>query len=365
MKRIVIFVIVMMTMVTVQGETLTERQKGLAACACLMAQGDLERLEPAVKTALDNGVTINELKEAFSQLYAYTGFPRSLNALGVLKKVLESGKLGNSSFSGLGTNVTSPNAQTPKWQEGKPWKRPEIWGDAAKALKQGTEVQTKLTGIEYNYDFCPQDDYYLKAHLFGDIFAGDQLSHADREIVTVAALSGLEGVAPQLAAHKRGAVNMGNSQELVDELCAWLDSEGYTLRSRFPKGVANVNYAQYFIGDSFVAPIKPANLGENEATVMPIVNVTFEPGCRNNWHIHHGAHQILICVSGKGWYQEWGKEPIALTPGMVIDIPEGVKHWHGAQEDSWFQHYTTHVKTGGEESTQWLEPVSLMPRTDD
>ena len=91
---------------------------------------------------------------------------------------------------------------------------------------------------------------------------------------------------------------------------------------------------------------------------MPIVNVTFEPGCRNNWHIHHGAHQILICVSGKGWYQEWGKAPIPLHPGVVIDIPEGVKHWHGAQKDSWFQHYTTHVKTGSEESNEWLEPVT-------
>ena len=338
MKRIVVFLLVVLTMTTVKGQTLTERQKGLAACACLMAQGDLERLEPAVKRALDNGVTINELKEAFSQLYAYTGFPRSLNALGVLSKLLEN--------------------EQPSWQEGKPWTRPEIWNDAAKALKQGTEVQTQLSGRAFDYDFCPQDDYYLKSHLFGDIFAGDQLTAADREIVTVAALSGLDKVAPQLAAHKRGAVNMGNSQELVDELCAWLDHEGYTLRSGFPKGVANVNYAQYFIGDSFVSPIKPTNLGEGDTTVMPIVNVTFEPGCRNNWHIHHGAHQVLICVSGKGWYQEWGKTPIALTPGTVIDIPEGVKHWHGAQKDSWFQHYTTHVKTGGEESNEWLEPVT-------
>ncbi len=91
--------------------------------------------------------------------------------------------------------------------------------------------------------------------------------------------------------------------------------QGQTLTERqkglaacaFPVGEPNVNYAQYFIGDSFVAPIKAANLSENEATVMSIVNVTFEPGCRNNWHIHHGAHQMLICVSGKGWYQEWGK----------------------------------------------------------
>ena len=337
-------------MATVQGQTLTERQnersseshqaglngrvvtledrvKGLTACACLMAQGDLERLEPAVKMALDNGVTINELKEAFSQLYAYTGFPRSLNALGVLKKVLE-------------------NKQA-NWQDGKPWTRPEIWNDAVKALKQGTEVQTQLSGRAFDYDFCPQDDYYLKSHLFGDIFAGDQLTAADREIVTVAALSGLEGVAPQLAAHKRGAVNMGNSQELVDELCTWLDKEGYTLRSNWPKGEPNTAYAKYFVGNSYLADVGGG-----------VHNVTFEPGCRNNWHIHHKAVQVLICVSGRGWYQEWGKEAIEMTPGTVIAIPAEVKHWHGAAKDSWFQHLTYHKNVQEGSSNEWLEPVT-------
>ena len=172
-----------MTMITTNGQTLTERQKGLAACACLMAQGNMERLEPAVRQALDAGVTINELKEAFSQLYAYTGFPRSLNALGVLSKVLE-------------------NKQA-NWQEGKPWTRPAEWDDARKAYELGTKNQTQLSGQPFDYTFCPQDNYYLKSHLFGDIFAGDQLTAADREIVTVAALSGLEDVTPQLAAHKR------------------------------------------------------------------------------------------------------------------------------------------------------------------
>lgn len=313
-------------MATIQGQTMTERQKGLAACACLMAQGDLERLEPAVKMALDNGVTINELKEAFSQLYAYTGFPRSLNALGVLNKVLDN--------------------KQPSWQEGKPWKRPEIWDDAAKALKQGTEVQTKLSGRSFDYNFCPQDDYYLKSHLFGDIFASDQLSAADREIVTVAALSGLEGVAPQLAAHKQGAVNMGNSQELVDELCAWLDSEGYTLRSKWPKGEPNP-YGKYFIGQSYLADVGGG-----------VMNVTFEPRCRNNWHIHHKAVQVLICVSGRGWYQEWGKAPVEMTPGTVIAIPAEVKHWHGAAKDSWFQHLTYHRDAQEGASNEWLEPVT-------
>ncbi len=316
------------TMATVEGQTLTERQKGLAACACLMAQGDLNRLEPAVKSALDNGVTINELKEAFSQLYAYTGFPRSLNALGVLSKVLQS----------------NPDA---KWQEGKPWTRPAEWDDARMAYELGVKKQTQLSGHPFNYDFCPQDDHYLKSHLFGDIFAGDQLSAADREIVTVAALSGLEGVAPQLAAHKRGAVNMGNSQQLVDELCAWLGTEGYTLHSAWPKGNPNTAFAKYFVGNSYLA-----DMGGG------VHNVTFEPGCRNNWHIHHKSVQMLVCVAGRGWYQECGKEPVEMTPGTVIAVPEGVKHWHGAAKDSWFQHlaYNKDVQEGA--SNEWLEPVS-------
>ena len=357
--------IMMMTMVTANAQTLTERQKGLAACACLMAQGDMNRLEPAVRMALDNGVTINELKEAFSQLYAYTGFPRSLNALGVLSKVLENGRSSESHPSLLedGRVVTDEGKanKQPSWQEGKPWKRPEIWDDAAKALKQGTEVQTKLSGRSFDYNFCPQDDYYLKSHLFGDIFASDQLSTADREIVTVAALSGLEGVAPQLAAHKQGAVNMGNSQELVDELCAWLDSEGYTLRSKWPKGEPNP-YGKYFIGQSYLADVGGGVIrsaqSDASSSVTSLKNVTFEPRCRNNWHIHHKAVQVLICVSGRGWYQEWGKAPVEMTPGTVIAIPAEVKHWHGAAKDSWFQHLTYHRDAQEGASNEWLEPVT-------
>ncbi len=327
MKRVATLLFALLMMTTVNAQTLTERQKGLAACACLMAQGNLERLEPVVRQALDNGVTINEVKEAFSQLYAYTGFPRSLNALGVLNKVLEN--------------------RSKNWQEGKPWMRPAEWDNTRKAYELGTKNQTQLSGSPFDYTFCPQDDYYLKAHLFGDIFAGDQLTNVDREIVTVAALSGLEGVAPQLTAHKKGAVNMGNPQELVDELCAWLDKEGYTLKSKWPKGEPNTGYAQYFIGNSYLS-----NVGGD------VHNVTFEPRCRNNWHIHHKQVQVLICVAGRGWYQEWGKEPVEMTPGTVIAIPAEVKHWHGAAKDSWFQHLTYHkdVKEGA--SHEWLEPVT-------
>jgi alkylhydroperoxidase/carboxymuconolactone decarboxylase family protein YurZ/quercetin dioxygenase-like cupin family protein len=369
MKRIVYLFVALLMMATADAQTLTERQKGLAACACLMAQGDMNRLEPTVRMALNKGVTINELKEAFSQLYAYTGFPRSLNALGVLSKVLENGRSSESHPSLLedGRVVTDEGKanKQPEWQEGKPWKRPAEWDDAKKAYELGVKNQTQLSGKPFNYEFCPQDDYYLKSHLFGDIFAGDQLSPADRELVTVAALASLKGVEPQLAAHQRGAVNMGNSQETVDELMAFLRQQGLSqvdcaadaMAGSWPQGNPNDGYAQYFIGNSYLAPLQPANLAAGEGGVLPLTNVTFEPGCRNNWHIHHDAHQILICVSGRGWYQEWGKEPIELLPGMVIDIPAEVKHWHGAQHDSWFQHVTAHVTTGPNPTNEWLEAV--------
>lgn len=338
--------------ISASAQSLSARQKHLATIAALEANGDLVRLEPAIRDALDGGLTINEIKEAFSQLYAYTGFPRSLNALGVLGKVLEN--------------------SNGKWTEGKPWKRPAEWDDAQKALKQGTEIQTKLSGRPFDYEFCPQNDYYLKAHLFGNIFAGDQLSAADREIVTVAALSALKGVASQLVAHKAGAVNMGNTQEQVDELCRFLNENGLSqcdaaadaCAGNWPKGNPNDAYAQYFTGNSYLSPIMPKNINDDEKTVQDYANVTFEPGCRNNWHVHHGAHQILICVSGEGIYQEWGKPAIRLKAGDIIDIPDGVKHWHGATRNSWFQHLTTHVKTDDAVSNEWLEPVTEEQYTD-
>ena len=351
MKQLYIILIMsIMTMTTSAQNTLSERQLLLCACASLEAQGDMQRLDSAIRRALDGGVTVNELKEAFSHLYAYTGFPRSLNALGTLSKVLDDRK-----------------AQGIADDEGRPFVRPEVWNNAEEALKQGTEVQARLVGGQpFRYDFCPQDDYYLKAHLFGDIFASDQLSASDRELVTVAALSSLKGVEAQLAAHKAGAVNMGNSKEQVDELCQWLSRHGYSQvdcsadaeAGSWAKGVPNP-YGQFFTGQSYLASIQPANVAEGDQTLANYQNVTFEPGCRNHWHIHHGAHQILICVAGRGWYQEWGKEPIELVPGMVIDIPDEVKHWHGAQRDAWFQHLSCIALTGeGKESHEWLEPVS-------
>ena len=119
--------------------------------------------------------------------------------------------------------------------------------------------------------------------------------------------------------------------------------------SVWPKGELNTAYAQYFIGNSYLAPLDVENGGP--------VNVTFEPRCRNNWHIHHKAVQVLVCVAGRGWYVEEGKQPMELRPGAVVAIPAEAKHWHGAAKDSWMQHVTYMTKVEEGSSTTWLEPV--------
>jgi 4-carboxymuconolactone decarboxylase len=335
--------------------TLTNRQQGLVSIAAFEAKGDLVNLKEAINEGLDKELTANEIKEALSQLYAYTGFPRSLNGLGTLQTVLK-----ERTAKGIKTTEGRDSNPLPKSYD---------------ALKQGTAVQTQLTGKPFNYTFAPASDYYLKAHLFGDIFARDVLSHADREIVTVSAISALKGCEPQLKAHVQGARNMGvkddelraipdvlaskvgateayRARKAIAEVFGEQFNEGVPIDNQlFPVGNPNTAYAKYFIGNSYLASL--ANGGGK----LGVANVTFEPRCRNNWHIHHKGGQILICVGGRGWYQEWGKPAQELHPGDVVDIPAETKHWHGAAKDSWFQHIAIGVPAEGA-SSEWLEPVT-------
>jgi len=131
--------------------------------------------------------------------------------------------------------------------------------------------------------------------------------------------------------------------------------EEFEKRNVFGTGAPNVNYAKYFIGESFLNPLTDVQRGE-----FPLFNVTFEPGCRNNWHIHHaerGGGQVLICTAGEGWYQAEGEPARPLCEGSVVVIPAGKKHWHGAQKDSWFSHIAVEVPGEGCR-TEWCEEVS-------
>ena len=311
----------------------TEQAAWMSAIACNEAKGDLVALESAIHGGLEAELTISQIKEALSQLYAYTGFPRSLNALGTLQRVI-----GDRQAKGAKVIMGEDASVLP---------------DDYNALERGTAVQTQLVGKAFEYEFAPATDYYLKAHLFGDIFARDNLTYADRELVTVSALSGLEGVEPQLKAHIAGARNMGVSEEQLQGIVVALAANGLLneagrlaglLETEWPQGQPNDAYAQYFVGNSYLQPYYGG-----------VANVTFEPRCRNNWHVHHGAVQVLICVSGKGWYQEWNKPAVPLTPGTVIAIPEGVKHWHGAATDSWMQHLAIHTQEQPGATNEWLE----------
>ena len=241
-------------------------------------------------------------------------------------------------------------------------------------------------------EFAPEFAHLNDDILFGEVWSrNDLLSLRDRSLVTITSLISQGITDSSLKYHLQSAKNNGITHTEVAEAIThmafyagwpkawaafnlakevWADNDADTTAHTdsvneprpFPVGCPNTAYAQYFTGNSHLAALTPKNIEHGEQTVLPMSNVTFVPGCRNNWHIHHGARQILICVAGKGWYQEWSKPAIALEAGDVIDIPEGVKHWHGAQKHAWFQHIATHVAVEssqpGSAPNEWLEPVT-------
>lgn len=311
----------------VMANTLNTEQQAIAEAAAYAALGNQTELKQALNNGLDNGVTVNEFKEILVQAYAYCGFPRSLNALATLMQTVE--ERGNKDELG-----SEPSA------------KPE-----GNALTYGTENQTKLVGSEVKgklFEFAPAIDEYLKAHLFGDIFTRDNVDWKTRELATIAMLAAREGVESQLNAH----IEIGKHNGLTDDEVAEILNIATAAKAKnvvFGFGELNP-YGKYFIGKSYLKPITTTN-------GVPMYNVTFEPKCRNNWHIHHKGGQILLVTQGRGWYQEWDKEPRELKAGDVVNIPPETKHWHGAAKDSWFTHIAVEVPSEGD-SNEWLEPVT-------
>ena len=311
----------------VMANTLNTEQQAIAEAAAYAALGNQTELKQALNNGLDNGVTVNEFKEILAQAYAYCGFPRSLNALATLMQTVE--ERGNKDELG-----SEPSA------------KPE-----GNALTYGTENQTKLVGLEVKgklFEFAPAIDEYLKAHLFGDIFTRDNVDWKTRELATIAMLAAREGVEIQLNAH----IEIGKHNGLTDDEVAEILNIATAAKAKnvvFGFGELNP-YGKYFTGKSYLKPITTTN-------GVPMYNVTFEPKCRNNWHIHHKGGQILLVTQGRGWYQAWGEEPRELKAGDVVNIPPETKHWHGAAKDSWFTHIAVEVPSEGG-SNEWLEPVT-------
>lgn len=228
-------------------------------------------------------------------------------------------------------------------------------------------------------EFAPEFARYNDDVLFGENWNNQDIDHKTRCIITVVALmsSGITdsslryhlinakaaGVTKAeiaaiithmafYAGWPKGWAVFSMAKEIWAEAAPDADAKAAHAASMiFPIGNPNDAFARYFVGQSYLAPISTSQIG--------IFNVTFEPGCRNNWHVHHadkGGGQILVCVGGRGYYRQWGKDALELRPGDCINIPTGVKHWHGAASDSWFSHLAIEVP-GENGSTEWLEPV--------
>ena len=229
-------------------------------------------------------------------------------------------------------------------------------------------------------NFAPEFAHYNDDVLFGENWNNHDIDHKTRCIITVVALMSSGVTDSSLKFHLENAKKAGVTKKEMAAIithtafyAGW--PKGWAVFNMakevwngeveaadaktahensmiFPIGKPNDGFAQYFTGQSYLAPVSTEQAG--------IFNVTFEPGCRNNWHIHHadkGGGQILICVAGRGYYQEWGKGAVEMKPGDCINIPVGVKHWHGAAPDSWFSHLAVEVP-GENSSNEWLEPVA-------
>ena len=246
---------------------------------------------------------------------------------------------------------------------------------------------TQTAGRDQLGTFAPDFAHFNDDVLFGENWNAGGIDTKERCIVTVVALMAQGMTDSSLAYHLQNAKAHGVTREEIAAIVThaafyagwpkawatfnlakevWADDatdtadaagadatmRAHAAQTVFPIGEPNDAFAQYFVGQSYLAPVSTEQVG--------VYNVTFEPGCRNNWHVHNatsGGGQILVCVAGRGYYQEEGKPAVELTPGSVVNIPTGVKHWHGAAPDSWFSHLAIEVPGENSENV-WLEPVA-------
>ncbi len=349
-----------------ENDGLTAKEESIVTIAAFTANGNQKNLSNSLYEGLNAGLTISEIKEVMVQLYAYAGFPRSLNALNTFMTVLRDRKQ-------YGINDAPGKAPSPL-----PMHKTK--------LELGTEVQTKLVGAPVKgevFEFSPAIDQFLKEHLFWDIFGRDNLDFKTREIATISALACVGGVENQLRSHFNvgmyNGLTKGQLNHLVsiiqkkvgqkegDEANAVLQKilnpggaitntteKKYTgttemAEAIFPKGEKITN--NHFSGNAWLETL----VADDNIYHTQVGNVTFEPGARTNWHFHPGG-QILLAIGGTGYYQEKGSDKKILRKGDVVKCPPNVAHWHGASADKEFIQIAITPPDKG--STVWLEPVS-------
>ena len=339
------------------GTELSAKQQAIVTISAFTAQGDMTQLANALTNGLNAGLSINEIKEILVQLYAYAGFPRSLNALHSLMDVLKERKQ-----TGIKDELGNTPAPLP----------------ANKPKRQlGTELQTRLVGRPVTgevYDFAPAIDQFLKEHLFADIFGRDNLDWKSREIATIAALASLGGVENQLRAHFGVGLHNGLTEGQLLHLVAIIQTQvgikegnaaSEVLQTMvkpgqatnavpnatplFSKGEKITN--NNFIGNAWLQQLTTSD----SLNPTQVGRVTFDPGARTNWHSHPGG-QILLITSGTGYYQEKGNPKRIIRKGEVIQCPPNIPHWHGASKDDELSQIAITTTQNG--PVVWLKPVS-------
>ncbi|RHX89337.1 carboxymuconolactone decarboxylase family protein [Leptospira stimsonii] len=333
------------------GGSFDTKRESIVLISAFTTKGDQVELNRAIRNGLDAGLTINEIKEILIHVYAYAGFPRSLNGLSVFLHVLKDRKQsGINDVLGRDTSLIHENKNK---------------------IELGTEIQTKLIGSPAQseiYTFAPVIDRFLKEHLFADIFSRDILDFQQREIATLSILASLGGVESQLRSHIKVAIKIGITENELQSILSIIESKVSWENGQKAKTILENNLKPNAQSQSLPEENKTLNqnftgkvwidmiLGDNRTWNTQIGNVTFAPGARTKWHYHPGG-QILLVTKGEGYYQEKGRPIRSLKAGDVIQCLPNVPHWHGATPKSELSHFAigTNMQSG---PVIWLNPVT-------
>jgi 4-carboxymuconolactone decarboxylase len=364
---------------TMKKEGLNIKQEKIIPIAAFTANGDLLKLKTALSEGLDTGLTVNEIKEILIQMYAYAGFPRSLNGVNTFMSVMDE-RQAKGIKDEMGREASPMPADMNK----------DEYGAKVRAMLAGQEVIPPPSGYQL---FTPVIDKFLKEHLFSDIFSRDTIDYRHRELATISALASMTGIAGQLRFHLGAAMNTGlteaqmsdfisvlkskvgkkeadNANDILTEVLSTRRPERSTPHvsthtatkeadnmkkisiSRSGSQPSSKGAAEYFTGSVRIDPL----FKENDPLHASGGRVTFEAGARTAWHIHPYG-QILIVTAGSGWVQQWDGSRGDIREGDVVRIPPGVKHWHGATATTALTHIAIQEPIE-DKAAEWMEHVS-------